>query len=597
MSDNIDIEQLQCVPCATDGDTERAEEYCIYCNEYICKNCAKDHRKNKMTRNHKLLCLKDVPINVKLFQELKELMSCSDHPCSKVAYRCDTHDTFICVKCVAIKHRTCDVCEVSATSTRDYNVDNMVKQLAELRKKVVTFRHDCETSVKRTLQTLKECKYNNETFVSSMIDKIRKMNETIVAETRQLVEHEISSLQNDITKSEEIQKLGRNQEELAKTVEKYGDKEEQCMAIHCFSRQTSSNDSSLKAMMDRKEIRLTFKRNSQLEGIALIGYVLRTYNDIPVAVKVSTNPMANTSDCATSAMGMKTDLSGRPHLQTAITASVEKIFTKHPIQSNLISASVVIPGKYVAIIDKSEQKLKVFGKSFRFAWARDLDAIPIDMCLIDDNAVAIIFKNDKVIKCYRVDGCIDDEGEHRTRLHCYRIAAYTAKEQALILMTDRVSGRATVEIQIRELFGPHKGLIIRTIQPTDEQKIGGLDIKRIHCNSSGLLIIKQDKINCYSVTENGLEELWFKKYLRTEDLVDLDTGKTGIIYVCGSIGNEIVQIHTRDKHVLEVRTSPFDVQNIRSISVDNKRDIIIACANDGHMHVCKISRLCFHVTG
>ena len=43
---------LCCDVCSEDGQNYEADGFCVDCGEYLCKDCVKGHKKNRLSRDH-----------------------------------------------------------------------------------------------------------------------------------------------------------------------------------------------------------------------------------------------------------------------------------------------------------------------------------------------------------------------------------------------------------------------------------------------------------------------------------------------------------------------------------------------------------------
>ncbi|XP_052217168.1 uncharacterized protein LOC127835025 isoform X2 [Dreissena polymorpha] len=98
----------KCEPCSFDDEIREASGFCVKCLEYICSDCCRDHRRNKMTRDHLVLKGDDMPEDSTQYAKMNELMKCPVHADNDISFKCKDHGEFICLSCFAEKHRTCE---------------------------------------------------------------------------------------------------------------------------------------------------------------------------------------------------------------------------------------------------------------------------------------------------------------------------------------------------------------------------------------------------------------------------------------------------------------------------------------------------------
>ena len=98
---------LQCIPCSLDNRKCDAHCFCVQCIEHLCADCAKDHRKIKLTRNHVLLEGKEMPKDSTAFEEMAKLTLCKVHQDRDVEFCCSLDNKLICALCLRDEHRAC----------------------------------------------------------------------------------------------------------------------------------------------------------------------------------------------------------------------------------------------------------------------------------------------------------------------------------------------------------------------------------------------------------------------------------------------------------------------------------------------------------
>ncbi|KAH3719264.1 hypothetical protein DPMN_062096 [Dreissena polymorpha] len=98
---------IQCGPCLYDGNAVEPRYCCVDCLEYLCTECIRDHRRNKLLREHKLLEQDEIPHNTELFKEMNKLSYFNKHPDAEVDQYCPSHDVLICSYCLQKDHKLC----------------------------------------------------------------------------------------------------------------------------------------------------------------------------------------------------------------------------------------------------------------------------------------------------------------------------------------------------------------------------------------------------------------------------------------------------------------------------------------------------------
>lgn len=89
------VDDQLCEPCLRDNDHKYASDYCLTCNEYLCKLCTKYHKKSMASINHRIF-------------NISEMESIEIVPKIEVAYICHDHQNDN-VQCIVMITRSHDV--------------------------------------------------------------------------------------------------------------------------------------------------------------------------------------------------------------------------------------------------------------------------------------------------------------------------------------------------------------------------------------------------------------------------------------------------------------------------------------------------------
>ncbi|CAC5401356.1 unnamed protein product [Mytilus coruscus] len=94
-----------CEPCSRDGENQPADSWCSDCNEPLCVECAKFHRKGKITANHKTIPILEAEKLDSTILDISE--SCHIHDDQTLSFFCVQHDTICCAFCLRESHNAC----------------------------------------------------------------------------------------------------------------------------------------------------------------------------------------------------------------------------------------------------------------------------------------------------------------------------------------------------------------------------------------------------------------------------------------------------------------------------------------------------------
>ncbi|XP_052779317.1 uncharacterized protein LOC128216711 isoform X2 [Mya arenaria] len=109
-----------CQPCAEDGQKILPEAFCPVCKEFLCSNCARVHRNQKITKSHALQDKDSIPSSLREESaDEKFTETCRRHAQEFIKYYCLNHETLLCGHCLAEKaHRSCNIERISQVAKR-----------------------------------------------------------------------------------------------------------------------------------------------------------------------------------------------------------------------------------------------------------------------------------------------------------------------------------------------------------------------------------------------------------------------------------------------------------------------------------------------
>ncbi|XP_045161193.2 uncharacterized protein LOC123526207 [Mercenaria mercenaria] len=150
VGDNV----ILCDPCENEGRYFHAEGFCTDCNDYLCSECLKVHRRPVLWRYHQILTKQEIP-KTKSLEEVKDkcVEPCAQHRDKILEYFCPVHDELACSLCMFRKHRLCqDVSYIPdiAESVIENN------ELKDLKDNFSDFLNEIDTCRKLAERTLAE---------------------------------------------------------------------------------------------------------------------------------------------------------------------------------------------------------------------------------------------------------------------------------------------------------------------------------------------------------------------------------------------------------------------------------------------------------
>ncbi|CAC5361320.1 unnamed protein product [Mytilus coruscus] len=178
---------IHCGPCLYDETHQNARKWCTSCEEGLCEDCEKNHRKTKTTRDHKLISIEDY----RKIEDVPITFICSDH-CKKLEWFCTSHDKALCVVCLPSEHRSCsDVIpiDVAAANARQSTAVSYLQEAIEVTLRNITHciknRNTAREDIEKQEKNIRRIIQNSRTKINSHLDKLEeKLMQTLVSATK-----------------------------------------------------------------------------------------------------------------------------------------------------------------------------------------------------------------------------------------------------------------------------------------------------------------------------------------------------------------------------------------------------------------------------
>ncbi|KAH3706940.1 transcription intermediary factor 1-alpha-like [Dreissena polymorpha] len=162
---------LKCGPCSFEDVTVDPKHFCVDCLEYLCTACAREHRRHKTLREHKLLGETELPQDATLFEEMKKLSHCSIHDDIELDQYCKNHNVLICLHCLKNDHRLCeDRIDLTKLLENEYASENVRERIFELQRK-------CQVQLNETMELSEVANTNSkevEQHINTLVDTLTK---------------------------------------------------------------------------------------------------------------------------------------------------------------------------------------------------------------------------------------------------------------------------------------------------------------------------------------------------------------------------------------------------------------------------------------
>ncbi|CAC5373569.1 unnamed protein product [Mytilus coruscus] len=180
-----------CDICITNNISKTACGWCLECEEAICSDCEKQHRRMKLTKNHKIIPVEDKKMSI---SNLDSEQECNDHS-RKLDFFCLKHSQPCCVTCIFEKHKRCQ--ELKPLPEVEKGMTSFDSSFANLEDRV----EDIIESITSLLKEKQENKTRLEVQKNTIITKVQNIQRSINSHFNKVQQ----SLTEELEKEEQIQ--------------------------------------------------------------------------------------------------------------------------------------------------------------------------------------------------------------------------------------------------------------------------------------------------------------------------------------------------------------------------------------------------------
>ncbi|CAC5361311.1 unnamed protein product [Mytilus coruscus] len=178
---------IPCGPCLYDETHQNARKWCTSCEEGLCEECEKTHKKTKTSRDHKLISIHDYP----KIKDVPIIFTCSDHD-KKLEWFCKSYDKALCVVCIPTEHRSCsDVIpiDVAATNARQSTAISDLQEAIGVTLRNITLcinsRNTATKDIEKQEKDIRRIIRSTRTKINSHLDELKeKFMQTLVSATK-----------------------------------------------------------------------------------------------------------------------------------------------------------------------------------------------------------------------------------------------------------------------------------------------------------------------------------------------------------------------------------------------------------------------------
>ncbi|KAL3891412.1 hypothetical protein ACJMK2_003674 [Sinanodonta woodiana] len=410
-----------CDACNTEGTTAPAEEFCVVCKEAMCGDCLKIHRKLKMAKDHIILSVEELACNPENVMKLAEGFTCLEHDGEDITYYCKDHKIPCCATCFIKSHKLCSkVIDLKEELPALLSANKPVEIIADMKK--------IESHLKKFMEMNESSINNLETQINGLTTEIRnirkeindvldKLEEHVKTEGNKIYKEEVIKKQEDNHQCLSIIHAVRNSHYLLEAAHKYGSNLQKFLMAEKMTSQLHSYYNLVGEKYEKTEtIRFEVQIASPIKSIlslslSELGKVVATTSSNTVSLIHSSRPL---KDC---------------HVE-----KVDVIDFKVPTTgyAPYYSGVTFLHGDRVMLADANNKQCILLSSSYQFITSHTLTGQPWNICVLDDQEVAVsLFNHNKIQILSVIDDIIRPVRMITTKYNCYGISA-AGKEEIVV---------------------------------------------------------------------------------------------------------------------------------------------------------------------
>ena len=546
-----------CEPCDYRGVNREAITFCSYCKEYMCHLCTESHKGQKMSRNHKLLDVKDMSGMQTSTVSDSFIMSCDCDQASPITHYCIEHEQACCANCKILKHKKCQSITIGEKikSFSENQLKEVIQRVATLKKEMDSFIRNRTTDLKHVQTMTAQCKsdihtYRKElnSYLDILEDKVVKESEVHEAKFKQEISRHIEtcsstlkSLTADKTLLDEAQTTSKKANMFA--------------AHHKVSHRIQNYESLLNDFKQESvSPDLTFKRNEELRNL------LKTVKELGKLIgQITHKSSQNTNTLFTE---LAVDSSRKVNIQLLSDSDCPRI----------TGCTFMSDGGVVLCDRSNNSNLILLSNTFTVKERLHLDSPPYDVSPVNSNNVMVTIPGKEKLQLIQVIPSLKRGRSIKVDRKCYGVQVV---EDLIYVTCYKNHGEG--EVLVLDMNGT---VTHRLGQPGKKPPMFSSPFYITVCPSTRKIFITDrdtDSVSC--MMSNGTVVYQYKdEELRGPHGVCVDGG--GNTIVCGYYSDNVQVIRADGTKCCTLLTSQDGVSEPWSLAYrQSDNTIILGCVN------------------
>ncbi|KAL3891444.1 hypothetical protein ACJMK2_003706 [Sinanodonta woodiana] len=401
-----------CDACNTEGTTAPAHGFCVVCKESMCRDCLKAHRKLKVAKDHTILSVEELDCNPEHVMKLAEGFTCLEHDGEDIKYYCKNHKLPCCATCFIKSHKLCSkVIDLKEELPALLSANKPVEIIADMKKiesHLKKFMEMNESSINYLETQVNGLTAEMKKIRKDINDVLDKLEEQVKTEGNRLYKEEVIRKQEENHQCLSLIHAVRNSHYLLEAAHKYGSNLQKFLMAEKMTSQLHSYYNLVGEKYEKTEtIRFEVQIASPIKSILSLsllelGKVVATTSSNTLPLICSSRPMKDCDVEKVDVIDLKVPTGNRPGY----------------------SGVTFLPEDRVLLADFNKNQCILLSPSYQFITNHTLTSNPWNICVLDDQEVALSLFNQNEIQILSVIGdIIRPVRTITTKYNCNGIAA------------------------------------------------------------------------------------------------------------------------------------------------------------------------------
>ncbi|KAL3888632.1 hypothetical protein ACJMK2_000997 [Sinanodonta woodiana] len=409
---------LVCNACQAQNILSPAENLCAVCEEALCVQCSKMHGISRLSTNHTILKIEDLPRKQQTVLQNNEMFRCTKHGSLPVEYYCKDHETPLCAKCFVDDHARCPEVIKLANKTPDLSeaLNQMKAQMKILEDQLKQFAANNVLNLRKLESDVNNLTTEIRTLKKIINDALDDLETRVKEEGNKIFNDEKKRIEQTNQRCQSHVTAIRNSNVVLESASKYATQNQTFLLIKKITNQYFMSKRHNDDMFSKNDIvTLQLEVNKQLTSViniprGEIGMLRMKKNDEIPVVPDGFKPL---KECIAECVDVK-DIKGSKD--------------KAPWYTKVIFTS----NEHLLLVDYENKMLYLLDSLCNIVFSHTFLRKPFDVCIVSkhgEDIAAVSLPITKSVHLFSLkDNSITFVKQIQTKYMCYGIAAYNLEE-------------------------------------------------------------------------------------------------------------------------------------------------------------------------